>query len=203
MGLCLHCSVFNVRGWELDWLLGESLEFKFIHSAYRQLHMLESFVTLRNVAQSVYSCPLADYHVLHTIVLTFHWQCDFTQAVFFKIVNAILLLLEFLNSALDSKEVNLQGCDINFFWVSSDTGGQEENVLGWSLVVNFNFSLTLEFKESNRLPELSVPISVLLRVQPVIILLSLEVWENIFGNIEPTKLIGSKDKPCLNGINLL
>jgi hypothetical protein len=63
--------------------------------------------------------------------------------------------------------------------------------------------LTLEFKESNWLPEFSVSISFLLRVQPFYIILPLEVRKNIFGNFEPAELIGGKDKPCFNRINLL
>ncbi len=203
MVLCLHSSVLNVRRWKINWLLSESLEFKFIYSAHTQLYMLKTFVTLWNVAQSVRSCPLANDHILHTIVLSFDWQWYFAKAVLLKVVNATLFLLKFLNSSLYSKEVNLQSSNINFLWVSSDTGGQEENVLGWSFVVNFDLSLNLEFEESNRLPEISVSVSVLLWVQPVIVILSLEVWKNLFGNIKPTKFIGCKDKSCLNWINLL
>lgn len=53
------------------------------------------------------------------------------------------LLITIFNPALDSKEVNFQSCDIDLLRACSDTGGEEEDVLGSSLVVNLNFGLGL------------------------------------------------------------
>jgi hypothetical protein len=77
--------------------------------------------------------------------------------------------------------------------VGPDTCRQEENVFGRSFIINLNLSLTLEFEESNWLPELSVSISFLLRAQPLIVILPLEVTKNIFGNFKPAELIRGKD----------
>ncbi len=115
----------------------------------------------------------------------------------------MLFLLKLFNSAFHTKEVNFQCGYVDLLGMGSYACGQEEDILGGSLEVNLNFCLTFQLKESNRFPELSVPVSVFLRVEPFFILFPLEVGEHLFGNLKPTDFISGENEASFNGINLL
>ena len=61
-----------------------------------------------------------------------------------------------LNSTLNSEEIDLDGEYLIFFLLSTSVGGHQENILGCSLEIDLNLSLSIKLEISNRLPKLSL-----------------------------------------------
>lgn len=106
-----------------------------------------------------------------------------------------------LHSALNSEEVYLDRINLILLliWGVLDCCRQQEDVLGRSLEVQFDFCLILNLEEANRLPKLAMVVPCLFAAQPILIISLREVRKSLLGDMEPSGLIGREDQSLEDG----
>lgn len=111
----------------------------------------------------------------------------------------------FLESSLDSKEVDLDGIDLILLLLALllDSGRQQEDILGRSFVIEVDFGFILQLEEPNRLPKFSVIIPGLLAAQPLLIVGLSEICKAFFGKVEPGGLVCREDQSLVNCVDAL
>lgn len=123
----------------------------------------------------------------------------------FKIIDPLILALLLFNSALSPEEVYFDSIDIIFVLISDGfySCRQQEDVLSWSFVIEFDLGLVFDLEEADRLPEFAVLISRFFIGEPVFIVAFVEFQKVFLSDMEPSGFIGSEDQTFKNWIDSL
>ncbi len=103
------------------------------------------------------------------------------------------------NTAFNSKEINFDCIYLIFLFLSAfDICWKQENVFSSSFVVDLNLCFSLKLEECYWLPELTMLVSSLFSSQPLFIINFCKLLELLFSNMEPRRLICSKNQSLIN-----